>query len=371
MQNRIRFTIVSFVIPCYEWKMNCLKHCFSIACFSTALGMTIYWIYKFWKDEDLAQFDLKPFSSFPQGKYPMMSFCFVNPFSTSSLRRYDTKLTKKKYREILRGKLFYEDLENIPYDDVTLNLADFYLGDSVQFKDGSSMVGEYPNFVNQLPQITYSGFLYKNFYKCYGINSNYKDITYINFRFNSSIYPNGVRINKQFLIFVHIPNQILMAGSFAKLDWPKRTKKKEYAMNFRLQQVEILKRRNKRSKPCMPHASKFDEILLDNHLETVGCKAPYQNTNKNWTICKSREKLKEANLDIFRTKKTKTACTNAATITYTFDEQDLVPNFKGSEWFHVYLMYPEQFKEIVMVKAVDLQTAIGNAGGYVGLFLGN
>ena len=76
-------------------------------------------------------------------------------------------------------------------------------------------------------------------------------------------------------------------------------------------------------------------------------------------------------MDIFRTKKTKTACTNAATITYNFDEQDLVPNFKGSDWFHVYLMYPEQFKEIVMVKAVDLQTAIGNAGGYVGLFLGN
>ena len=63
----------------------------------------------------------------------------------------------------------------------------------------------------------------------------------MNFRFNASIYPNGVRIIQQFAIFVHIANQILMAGNFAKLDWPKRTKKKEYAMNFRLQQIEILK----------------------------------------------------------------------------------------------------------------------------------
>ena len=33
-------------------------------------------------------------------------------------------------------------------------------------------------------------------------------------------------------------------------------------------------------------------------------------------------------------------------------------------------MDPYHIKEIVMVKAVDIQTAIGNAGGYIGLFLG-
>ena len=37
----------------------------------------------------------------------------------------------------------------------------------------------------------------------------------------------------------------------------------------------------------------------------------------------------------------------------------------GSEFY-----YPKKFKEIKMVRAVNIQTVIGNAGGYVGLFLG-
>ena len=45
-------------------------------------------------------------------------------------------------------------------------------------------------------------------------------------------------------------------------------------------------------------------------------------------------------------------------------------DWKGSDWFHIYIMHPHHIKEIVMVKAVTIQTAIGNAGGYIGLFLG-
>ena len=44
---------------------------------------------------------------------------------------------------------------------------------------------------------------------------------------------------------------------------------------------------------------------------------------------------------------------------------------KGTDWFRVNIMFPERFKEIGMVKAVDIHSAIGNSGGYIGLFLGN
>ena len=46
-------------------------------------------------------------------------------------------------------------------------------------------------------------------------------------------------------------------------------------------------------------------------------------------------------------------------------------NWKGTEWFHINIMFPDRFKEIVSVKAVDIHSAIGNSGGYVGLLLGN
>ena len=41
--------------------MHIVQYCFNIACFSAALGMTSFWIYKYFKDEDLSQVDFKPF----------------------------------------------------------------------------------------------------------------------------------------------------------------------------------------------------------------------------------------------------------------------------------------------------------------------
>ena len=64
----------------------------------------------------------------------------------------------------------------------------------------------------------------------------------------------------------------------------------------------------------------------------------------------------------------KVPCKSAEMITYEYKEVDY--NLNGSDWFHFYVGFPGRFEEVVMVKAVDIQTAIGNAGGYIGLFLG-
>ena len=59
-------------------------------------------------------------------------------------------------------------------------------------------------------------------------------------------------------------------------------------------------------------------------------------------------------------------CTSASTMIFSYDEDEY--KSKRSDWFHVILLYPNQYREIRMVQAIDLQTVIGNAGGYIGLF---
>ena len=140
-------------------------------------------------------------------------------------------------------------------------------------------------------------------------------------------------------------------------------------MNFVLQGIEILKKRDKTAEPCLPDGVNYDEIILNDHLGKVGCRAPYQKTIENWKICESREKFRAASYDAMRFKFSKMACTSAATITFIYEEKDY--DLMGSDLFHVYTLFPNQYKEIVMVRAVDIQTAIGNAGGYIGLLLGN
>ena len=76
--------------------------------------------------------------------------------------------------------------------------------------------------------------------------------------------------------------------------------------------------------------------------------------------------MKEA--DYFFKTKTK-ACTSLEGVIYRYEETNLVYRIIQSP-FWVGMKLPTSFKEITMVKAVDIQTVIGNAGGYVGLFLG-
>ena len=55
----------------------------------------------------------------------------------------------------------------------------------------------------------------------------------------------------------------------------------------------------------------------------------------------------------------------------TEHDKEVGPEYRN-KYFAVYLYFPRaSFKNIVLVRAFDIQTLIGNAGGYIGLFLGH
>ena len=138
-------------------------------------------------------------------------------------------------------------------------------------------------------------------------------------------------------------------------------------MRFNLNQMEMIKRRNKRHEACVSDQLNYDEQILTEHLKKIGCRAPYQTTQKHFPICKTKMKLKEA--DYFNATKIK-ACSSLEGVIYRYEEANLIYGVIQSPLW-VGMRLPNTFKEILMVKAVDIQTVIGNAGGYVGLFLGN
>ena len=333
-------------------------------------------MYKFSKNEDSVQIDVVPLS-FQEGQYPILSFCLSDPFIESKLKKYNESLTIVEYKKILLGLSSYKGIENINIDDVTIDLADYYLGFNVKLNNGSSIKNLYPDVLQLLPKVTYSGFAYGCFMKCVGLDSKLTNIDAINLKFNSSIYPKGIRpssLRSQFstVVAFHLPNQFFLIGNsrsmYMPFTWPDRTQKNAYRMYFSLQQIDILKRRNKQNDPCIPEGYNFDQILLDDYLEEVGCKAPYHRTNKSLEICVLKEKMKEASFELLRTKKQMKACTTASILTFKYDEAEIYGD--GADFFLVSLEYPNEYRETRMVQAIDIQTVIGNAGGYIGLFLG-
>ena len=70
-------------------------------------------------------------------------------------------------------------------------------------------------------------------------------------------------------------------------------------------------------------------------------------------------------------------CVSIGDIRYSRNEYDFEAKrpyngfgWKGPEWAWLGLNLPHKIKVVTQVKDVDFQTVIGNAGGYVGLFLG-
>ena len=239
--------------------MQILRYCFNIACFATAFGMTLLWICRYIQDRDSVEVDLKPFDIL-KGQYPILSFCFMDPFIASKLEKYNDTITVEEYKEVLTGNRLYDGITDINFDNVTVNLAEFYLGENIKFINGSRK----SHFQKEFPQVTYSA-SYGFFYKCFGLSSKFNEVDTIRFEFNSSVYANGIRPYKGpgsiFVIF-HLPNQFVLAGNFDKIRWAKRKEKKEHIMNFKLHHVEILKRRNKLKDPCIADDLSFDSTRL-------------------------------------------------------------------------------------------------------------
>ena len=61
---------------------------------------------------------------------------------------------------ILLGLSSYKGVENINFDDVSLDLAEFFLGFDIHLRNGSSIQNNYPDDLQHLLQVTYSGFIF-------------------------------------------------------------------------------------------------------------------------------------------------------------------------------------------------------------------
>ena len=354
--------------------MNILTKMFRFACFSVAIGMTVYWCYKFWKDEDLCLVDYETYDSSLDVDYPMLSFCLQDPVIESKLQQYNETLTSKKYQNYLTGLEYYDGMQNIDFNDVTVDLSEYLHAETITFNNGTTTERTYPNNIFEKPMVTYVGGIYQTgwIYKCFGLRMQKKNILYGYVAFNKSLF--GSRSFNYVVTLLHYPNQTMLSLSTLKYEWPSYPKRKqiEYSMDFTITQVEVLKRRNKRTKSCVSNDISFDETIMSDHIKKNGCRAPYQNNRNDTPICSSRKEMLGAYYDLIMKIGEKTPCTSIKNIIYKYEEEKMVGEWEhfGPDYFWISLTFPNEFKDIYQERAVDIQTVIGNAGGYVGLFLG-
>ena len=104
---------------------KCLGFTFSMICFLATLGLSIYAMYRFSKDEDTTLVRVTTFHSSKDAIYPSFSFCIFPPFLEKQFVVYgDDSINMTSYAEFLDGKIWDERFLKVDYDNVTVSLID-------------------------------------------------------------------------------------------------------------------------------------------------------------------------------------------------------------------------------------------------------
>ena len=135
-----------------------MSHCFGLLTFiCCALWCTITYC----TDNDICLVDFKLYNENPNHLYPSISILLINPFLDDKLKSYGEGINTTAYSTFLAGEYWDERMLYIDYDNVTIELNDYFLGYEM-LSDNFSVIS-INNFTDN-PATSYGWKkLYKNF----------------------------------------------------------------------------------------------------------------------------------------------------------------------------------------------------------------
>ena len=345
-----------------------VKYLFKGFCFVAVISMISVWVCNFLKDEDLCLVDYKTIQTTNELDFPVVSLCFMGTSSFIQQRLEDLGTTTWKYNYHLKGKGFNESLTKVDYNQVTINLEDYYNRSVLVLKNGTPL--QVPPS-NVTIQVAASDFSNRIFRKCFSIDAsklNLENVKYVKHVFSIEFFRRYVKpVVGSFYAMIHYPNQFLLSDPGSMIS-SSMNDSKGLSLGILIKKVEILRRRNKPKEPCLTTWRNWDNLTLLRYTKDIGCVAPYQKPLYNFSTCSTKKKLEEWSMFPASTKEKShyQPCEEMPRTDFVLAEDTKRP--RKSFFFSV--TYPPKAKIITQSKAVDINSLIGNIGGYIGLFLG-
>ena len=294
---------------------------------------------------------------------PDVSLCIKDSFIEQRLNDLGTNTSA--YLKHLSGDNFNEHLASINYTDVTLNLGQYHNSTTVLYngKFGYNIEGQIQPRLNV--------FRYSIFLKCYGFglkHSNLQNINYVGYEFLLNPVLQHFLTNKVIYAFLHSPSQILLTNNAQVVSFDSN---QTYSGNLviKITKVEVVKQRSIPKVPCVLRWRDWNDLVFLKHIRDIGCIPSYQESHRNFPVCSTTNETKRWYniIHTIRNELDYLPCQQMPRIDFQLTN-DMLYARKGV--LGIYVGYPEQMKVITQSRAVDVNTLIGNIGGYIGLFLG-
>ena len=340
-------------------KTQFIKNLFALLCASVAASLCLYWCYEYSLNEDSSLVNYKEFHDTNDDVFPTLSLCLCNMFSNDVLSKHGAD--EKSYLAFLEGKDFKEEMLNISYTLLTVNLIEHIKGYRVYFQNGS-----YDNFDSNLTydqrkhliSNSFNGFIgsYGYVCKCYSlVVPRINNLRKFRILISNKIFPNGERPNKYFFrTFLHLPNQFLLSSNTEKWTWPDRHRTDSYKTRFIVRAMDVVKKRTKSgNRVCSGRWKDYDEFVKEQFKNETGCNNPYQEEDASLPMCNTKQQMRRSkfHLDIVDEKKYTKPCNTMENLRVEWVESNLEnentdKDGYGEFWFSVQF-YLGTFKEIV------------------------
>jgi hypothetical protein len=359
----------------------------------TTIGLTFYCIHKYNLDQSVSQVDFKAFHKDKQDLYPSLSLCFEHSVLQEKITQHYEGAKKSIYKTHLSGHMLDEYLNkrylNIGYEKVAINFTDYLDEVYILLGNGTTMIHQNSkNFttikdkytpgrkISRIPVVTMKNV--DSWNRCFTFEVPFihqQNIEYFRISMNKSVFPSGFL--NGFRTQISYPNQLMRSGSTAKSDWNKMYNEdddeKDITLKLEIENMRVINQRNTQRNPCHAEWLNDDQKLFEQMFKEVGCVAPYLHLGVNKPICTRQKQLtiwRDTLTRFYQTPISKeiNPCRVIRNVRYS---SKIVTGTRYKEKvFSVAVRFPEYYMEIEHVREYSIESLVGNAGGYLGLFLG-
>ena len=263
------------------------------------------------------------------------------------------------------------------YDKVTLNISQYFIeAAEIGPRDSISNPGK---TLELMDQNAFSLFNSRaEHVKCFPLllnlptNGIIQGIS-VNFDRSSLLtdWENSLKPKTEFCLKPHYPGQYFLGPTPDCWNWMLVKSVKD--ITIKIEELEVIKRRNSRKKLCEDNSNLYDHMLLERHRYSNGCRNPSDSASYSYPLCNSSKKISESVITYATAKSISLTkpCNRISAIRYTLPNNgEYLTGTHQNGSFMIRMEYPDEIKVIAQVKEVDIHTLIGNIGGYFGLFLG-
>ena len=301
------------------------KYLFILVCTVAFLYLLISCIYEYTLDKDITVVRFKEFHAEEDNIHPSISLCFNQVFR--GMNNVSDSIDYQSFLNGCRGRncKWNASYSILDYDKVTKNPFDYILGEAFIFQDSTRenivyqeipYLSQYGNNKFMLSKLdenrVYVGYRGSEA-KCITFDMPFRKnrrVMYHSILLNNDIFPKRTRpMIDGLLVSYHYPRQILRQTS-RKMMWPnvaallapleaniKNGTNKcglSYTMSFEIDNVSILKRRNKKKHPCVRDWKNDDNEIRLAISKRIGCKPSQWSLSLNVSDCTSKQEMRDA-----------------------------------------------------------------------------